>query len=376
MRNATVFLLCFLFFYKPVLVYSQNIGINTTGAAPAGNAILDLNTGNNFTSPHGMGLIVPNVPLTGSSDITTIPAPTGGMLVYNSTINCLEYYQTGVGWVAMNCPCNLHGITTYTYIHDSATFTVPACVTVITCTVTGAPGGNGSTYTTLGASGATLIGTLAVNPGDILTVFVGQKGSNGQRGGGGGYSYIYDKTSGTLLALAGAGGGGGGGGGNGCAGQTSTTNLAALETANTCGGGDGQNTGGINGGGGSGGTSSATYYGGGGGAGFDAPPAGTGGTGSYNGGVGGGGGGGTPRGAGGAGVNSGTGGWGGGGGGASSATGGVGAGGGGAGYNGGGGGNSEGTSGGGAGGGSYWQNVTNITSTSTTPTTPEIIISY
>jgi len=63
---------------------AQNIGINTSGATPDASAILDLNTGNAFTSPNGKGLLIPNVGLSSSSDATTIGTPKYSLLVYNT----------------------------------------------------------------------------------------------------------------------------------------------------------------------------------------------------------------------------------------------------------------------------------------------------
>lgn len=64
--------------------YGQNIGINSTGTTPNASAILDLNTGNTFTSPNGKGMLVPNVVLTSTTDAITIASPSTSLLVYNT----------------------------------------------------------------------------------------------------------------------------------------------------------------------------------------------------------------------------------------------------------------------------------------------------
>ncbi|MBM3271895.1 hypothetical protein FJY94_01255, partial [Candidatus Kaiserbacteria bacterium] len=113
-------------------------------------------------------------------------------------------------------------------------FTVPAGVTAINVTLKGAGGGSGCFYQSspgsLGGSGGRTQGTLAVTPGQTLTVMVGGAGSVGnctaagdparvsggyggggksQNGGsGGGRSAIFSSSN-TELMTAGGGGGGG-----------------------------------------------------------------------------------------------------------------------------------------------------------------------
>ena len=87
-------------------VYAQNIGINTSGANPSVNAILDLNTGNS----NNLGIIIPNVTL-GVLLTTFNPpmanAPTAadvGMMVFNAhgpqTVG--YYYWSGTQWVSVS----------------------------------------------------------------------------------------------------------------------------------------------------------------------------------------------------------------------------------------------------------------------------------
>ena len=142
--------------------------------------------------------------------------------------------------------------TTYNSVGTN-TFTVPAGVTSIQLTVIGGGGGGGgadSSPGSAGRAGARVSGTLAVSPGQILTISVGSGGGGGTSdqgsapggvggtnnlgysggsgsaagptpisgggGGGGAASAVLVNGSPTVVA---AGGGGGGGGGNGVPGQ-------------------------------------------------------------------------------------------------------------------------------------------------------------
>jgi trimeric autotransporter adhesin len=86
--------------------FSQNVGINTTGATPSTNAILDLNSGNS----RNLGVIFPHVTL--GASLTTFSGPIAhaattadsGLVVYNSssahqTIG--YYYWNGTTWVSL-----------------------------------------------------------------------------------------------------------------------------------------------------------------------------------------------------------------------------------------------------------------------------------
>jgi hypothetical protein len=88
-------------------VFSQNIGMNTTGTTPSTNAILDLNSGNKYN----LGLIIPHVEL-GTTLTTFNPPMVGGattkdtgMMVYN--VSALYqpigyYYWSGSTWVSVS----------------------------------------------------------------------------------------------------------------------------------------------------------------------------------------------------------------------------------------------------------------------------------
>lgn len=126
--------------------------------------------------------------------------------------------------------------TTFSYTGAVQTYTVPACVTSITIDAYGAQGGNDISST--GGLGGRVQATIAVTPGEVLQIFVGQAGVSQQgshpgvfNGGGGVFSYSSGGTSGTggggtdirrspygvadRLVVAGGGGGGGYQSGNG-----------------------------------------------------------------------------------------------------------------------------------------------------------------
>src|SRR6185312_12266370 len=73
-----------LYVLSPLLVINvsvaQNVGINTTGAAPNASSILDLNTGNAGT----MGLLPEQVALTATNAAGPIVLPATGLIVYNT----------------------------------------------------------------------------------------------------------------------------------------------------------------------------------------------------------------------------------------------------------------------------------------------------
>jgi hypothetical protein len=153
------------------------------------------------------------------------------------------------------CPNVPAGFTTFSFLAQSAqTFTAPATCSRVVIKAWGAGGGKGSLGGGGGGGGYTC-GVFSVTPGDVLSVYVGDKGQSSswgygsggpaesrpsaQLGGaGGGASAVYNQTQSSLYVVAGGGGGGGaavvngvyaslgqggaGGGGNGYGGSTST----------------------------------------------------------------------------------------------------------------------------------------------------------
>lgn len=108
--NIKYIVLCTMYFVlNTQYFFAQNLGVNATGATPNASSILDLNTGNTFTSPNGKGLLPPNVALTGITDAVTVTSPAVSLLVYNSvaagagTAAVIPgyYYWDGTKWVRL-----------------------------------------------------------------------------------------------------------------------------------------------------------------------------------------------------------------------------------------------------------------------------------
>lgn len=82
--------------------HAQNVGINTTGAAPAASAMLDIVSTNS-------GLLIPRVALTATNAAGPVTAPATALLVYNTATagtspnNVVPgfYYWTGTAWTRM-----------------------------------------------------------------------------------------------------------------------------------------------------------------------------------------------------------------------------------------------------------------------------------
>ncbi len=146
--------------------------------------------------------------------------------------------------IILCCPLNSFSQST-TYSVGSYTVTVPAGVTTMQVTATGAAGGN---WVSAGGKGGRVVATYAVTPGSVYYVFVGSKAANasgsqglssgggedGGRGGtggsstgigGGAASDVRSSVAGGAATTASlnsrlvVGGGGGGAAGSGCTGN-------------------------------------------------------------------------------------------------------------------------------------------------------------
>jgi hypothetical protein len=79
------------------------IAINNTAANPNASAVLDLNTGNSGNK----GFLAPQASLLSTTDVTTIPAPATGLIVYNSNASMTGgakgyYFWNGSAWASMD----------------------------------------------------------------------------------------------------------------------------------------------------------------------------------------------------------------------------------------------------------------------------------
>jgi len=223
-----------------------------------------------------------------------IAAPAAGLTVFNTSTNQLNVWD-GVRWVAYltdNTPLNATAAPVFfAYTGAPQTYTVPTGVTRLGIDLTGGGGGPRNSSSPNGRGlGGRVQATLAVTPGEVLTIVVGGAGgatSGGYNGGGGGYSggggASDVRQGGTALTnrvlVAGGGGGDGNTGAGGCGGPTACAGEStSLGPYNSTGGGGGTATGPGAGGtgsfvgpgqGGSGPTGGAgSYYGGGGGGGY------------------------------------------------------------------------------------------------------------
>ena len=133
-------------------------------------------------------------------------------------------------------------------------WTVPVGVTSINVTLRGAQGGRGANdgigTGASGGSGGVVTGTLAVTPGETLTLYLGGAGTDGSRSsgagggvGGSGSGGVYGGGRGGNAGSSGSSGGGGGGGGAAVL-MRGTTVLAVAGGAGGGGGaGNGDNSG-------------------------------------------------------------------------------------------------------------------------------------
>jgi len=112
-----------------------------------------------------------------------------------------------VGLISAFAALPIHAqITTFDYTGAMEAYAVPAGVTQIRITALGAQGGS------TGGLGASMEGTFAVTPGEVLNVLVGEEGhlqvgGNFQNSaGGGGGSFVYTDALELLIAAGGGGG--------------------------------------------------------------------------------------------------------------------------------------------------------------------------
>ncbi len=203
------------------------------------------------------------LPPPGSPAAAAIPNPTtlGGTQVCPRTdqrgFSSPDGVSCTIGAVEATAACGapvVSGTTstvTCNYVASPQAFTVPANVTSLTISGTGAQGG---AATGTAGEGGEASGTVSVSPGDVLGVMVGGQGGSGSTGssgnggyggggnagspsgttgpgsgGGGGGSFVFDNSDKLVLAAGGGGGGGpepsNGGAGGGSTGTAATPPL-------------------------------------------------------------------------------------------------------------------------------------------------------
>ena len=187
MRKMLVF--PFLLF-STVLLFAQNVAINTDGSQPHASAALDIKA-------MDKGLLLPRV----ANPAATVNSPAAGLVLYNTTTQEPNYFN-GNSWQAMGGALNtkfprviaFQGSITSANEQTNYTWTVPADITQVwvemwaagnaglviasftTATeTTSAGGGDAGDYASL---------LLDVIPGQQLTLNVGNGGTNSRPVGG------------------------------------------------------------------------------------------------------------------------------------------------------------------------------------------------
>ncbi|MBE0636937.1 MAG: HYR domain-containing protein, partial [Bacteroidales bacterium] len=198
-------------------------GYSTTGAttlSSSGNTLADgtqsgvlsFNTG--VTTVTLTGTDGTNSATTVSFDVTVndnqppvINCP-ANVTVNNTTGQCGAVVNYAAPAVSDNCASVAAVSQTFSYTSSIQTFTVPAGITSINVDACGAQGGSVSVAcAATGGLGARMTGDIAVTPGEVISILVGQQGfTNGEDGGGGGGSFVV-RTGNTPLVIAGGGGG-------------------------------------------------------------------------------------------------------------------------------------------------------------------------
>ncbi|MCU1415560.1 MAG: fibronectin type protein [Microbacteriaceae bacterium] len=137
----------------------------------------------------------------------------------------------------------------YAYTGSTSTFTVPDGITQITITAVGAEGGKGGVdsqgFPAAGGYQGVVSGTMAVTPGQVLTIGVGSGGVTGasqahSTGGGAGGSNPISGYQGGTGGQPGSAGSSGAGGGGGAATVITTGGTTIVAAGSGGGGGSGQ----------------------------------------------------------------------------------------------------------------------------------------
>ncbi|OFY85897.1 MAG: hypothetical protein A3F72_08165 [Bacteroidetes bacterium RIFCSPLOWO2_12_FULL_35_15] len=130
-------------------VFSQNIGINTTGKVPNASALLDVGDGNSITGGDTKGLLIPRVALTNAGTANhsagVVPSPNNKLIVFNT--------NAGVS--------NGNGIGLYYY--DSTNATTGKWVFI--ATASNGPGTTGQVLSSQGSGNAPQWSTLSTSGG-------------------------------------------------------------------------------------------------------------------------------------------------------------------------------------------------------------------
>jgi hypothetical protein len=206
------YLFLVIYFFCSLAGRSQSVGVGTT--TPDNSAQLDITSSTK-------GILIPRM---NSSQISLIPSPATGLMVYQ--INGISgfYYNSGIPtapvWKRvgdLQYPTSPFNNQPY-YTAGVQPFIVPAGVTAIYFEILSGGGGSGGTYLNGAASfggggGCFAAGYILTTPGETLTLTIGDKGANGSDGnptgtdGTNGQTTSIANSGGTLIACSGGAGG-------------------------------------------------------------------------------------------------------------------------------------------------------------------------
>ncbi len=192
-------------------IYASNVAVRNNGSVTSNTYGIGIDTLTVQTTTGALSGGIASLYFGASNP--TYPLARIGAVDYGVTYgNSALVFQT-----ATPANVSLSGVITYTYSNANQSFTVPSGITSVTVYMWGAGGGGGNGT---GGAGAFIQGTLAVTPGNTLTVIVGGGGvrnGGGTFGGGGGSGQENSASgggrsaiqlSGTELVDVGGGGGG------------------------------------------------------------------------------------------------------------------------------------------------------------------------
>ncbi len=209
------------------------IGANTAGplnSTPANNAVFDL-----FSTTKGM-----NFPRMTQAQRDALVGPTGGLHIYNTTEQCLNYWDANANlWNSYCCPVTARTISANTSCYDlyaaTGSVAVPRCIilTINAGVTVGGCAGGGCGGAAINASGFPSGTKITIYNNGTIKGKGGDGGQGGREGdaacqgdicavsGGCGGDAILGASGVTITVIntgiiAGGGGGGGGGAGGGC----------------------------------------------------------------------------------------------------------------------------------------------------------------
>ena len=114
MKTKLLFTIILAFNLLSSLHLSAQVGINNDGSAPASSAMLDVKSANK-------GVLIPQIALTGTLDVTTIASPATSLLIYNTAtagtspnnVTPGYYYWSGTAWTRLSVFAGGSGTTNY-----------------------------------------------------------------------------------------------------------------------------------------------------------------------------------------------------------------------------------------------------------------------